>query len=336
MKKRKLLITGAAGFVGRNFLIRYRKKLSKFNILLLVYKKSDKKEKKFEQLFEKWGFKTVKVDLIDKKSLAKLNFDPDIVIHLAASTDTSKKDHRANDLGSKNLVESLKSLNSKTHFLYTSTTAVYAGRKNLNKPINENTISAPSNEYGRTKLKAEKYLKEIYVKKKFRLTILKFTTVYGKNTRENGLFSILKKDIKKGGIISKLNWPGLTSLVHVDDVSDVLWKMINLSASSSDPESYIVLSESFTLQQISKIMHKKMDFNYIEFKLPNIFWKIVKNTSKLNASMEKILPYSLYNLFWRLSLISDHALWCESSKLKNKLKNWKPRKFNDGAADVVS
>ena len=336
MKKRKILITGAAGFVGRNFVTRCRRELSYFDTLLLIYKKGDKKEEKIEALFRKWDFKLKKVDLINSKDLTKLNFNPDIVIHLAASTDTSQKNHQTNDIGTKNLIESFKKFGPEAHFIYTSTTAIYAGRGNCKEPIDDYTSPQPSNEYGRTKLKAEKYLEEEAKKKKFRLTILRLSTVYGTNTRENGLFSILKKAIKSGGIISRLNWPGLTSLVHVDEVSDALWKIAQSPPPPGKPEIFIVLSDSLTMSGISKFMHKEMGVKYKEFRLSRMVWELASYTRVLNSGVERLLPYSFYNIFSRLSLISDHALWCESYTLKKRLQDWEPRKFSEGVKDVVA
>ena len=328
---RNILITGANGFIGRNFISRYVEELKKDNILLMVYSHGDKKDLK---KFDKLGLKYKKIDLLDKKSL-KVSLPFDLVIHFAANTDTSDRNQSANNKGTKNLIENLK-INKRTHIIYTSTTAVYAGRKNCSLPITDATKPAPSNQYGRSKLITERYLKDKCAEKGSKLTILRLCTVYGKNTKKDGLFNIIKNDIRKGGLISRFDWPGLTSLVHVDDVADCVWLVSQNPPRLYKPGEYLVYADSLTLSQISAEICRTKKIKFNEIKLPHFFWEIGSVSRPFIIFFENILPYTFYNMLWRFSLITDHALWCKSKKLNKRIPKWKPRKFDEGVYDVVS
>jgi len=335
-KQYKVLITGAEGFIGKRLSAKFLRNYNPRDILLLVKKDNNQKIKELKRIIRGKRVEVKEVDLVSKSDLKNLKVFPKVLIHLAASTETSSKDHRANDIGTINLFEALNIKDENTHVVYTSTTAIYSGRHDCKKPIDESTTPKPSNEYGRTKLKAEKYLINAARKNRFRLSIIRLCTVYGKNTKEDGLFSILKKDIKKAGLISRINWPGLTSLVHVDDLADAIGYLTQKPPSSGKPEIFIVYSDSLTLAGISKYIYEATSTKYKPIELPPVVWKIFILTRGWISHLEKILPYPIYNLAWRSSLIVNDSLYCRSNKLRKRLPSWKPRKFSQGVMDVVS
>lgn len=333
---KKMLITGASGFIGRNFIRRYSAKLKPSEVLCFVHDVQSPLEESGREIIKKCGLEMKEVDLVTKNGLdKKWKKPPETIIHLAASADTSKFDHRCNDEGTVNLLRSLGKLNSNIHLIYTSTTAVYAGRRDCSRPINELSLPQPSNEYSRTKLETEKILSRLCKRRKFRLTILRLSTVYGSHTRPNGLFAILKKLISQKSIISRLNWPGLTSLVDVNDVAYILWLTVKSLPPPGEPQLYIVSSESLSLSEISKVMHKGMKLSYKEIRLPVVFWFFLSASRKFIPLLESILPSSIYNYFWRFSLIVDNALYCDSSKITKRFPKWNHHKFQDGVYGVV-
>ncbi|NIO44396.1 MAG: NAD-dependent epimerase/dehydratase family protein, partial [Candidatus Aenigmarchaeota archaeon] len=97
-------------------------------------------------------------DLLDKESLQKAVEDIDTVFHLAAVVDyTAPEDlmFRVNVIGTKNILEAFKG----DKFIYLSSTAVL-GKKIKDLPGDEKTPYNPSNFYGKTKMEAEKLVKE--------------------------------------------------------------------------------------------------------------------------------------------------------------------------------
>ena len=97
-------------------------------------------------------------DLLDKESLKKAVEDIDTMFHLAAVVDyTAPEDllFKVNVIGTKNILEVFKG----DKFIYLSSTAVW-GKKIKDLPADEKTPYNPSNFYGRTKMEAEKLVKD--------------------------------------------------------------------------------------------------------------------------------------------------------------------------------
>lgn len=97
-------------------------------------------------------------DLLDKEALKKAVEGVDTIFHLAAVVDYSAPEelmYRVNVIGTKNLLEVFKG----NKFIYLSSTAVL-GKKLKKLPADESTPYSPSNFYGKTKMEAEKIVKE--------------------------------------------------------------------------------------------------------------------------------------------------------------------------------
>lgn len=126
---KKILITGGSGMVGS---------LIKFGI-----------KPSHEEL-----------DILNKHSIntAIKKHNPDVILHLAAMTDTlkceeaPKKAYRVNVTGTRNLARACKKNNIK--LVYMSTCAVFDGKKK--SPYTETDRPHPLNVYGKTKLEGEK------------------------------------------------------------------------------------------------------------------------------------------------------------------------------------
>lgn len=70
-------------------------------------------------------------------------------------------------------------IDPETKFIFTSTAAVYSGRKDIDRPIDKRTVPVASNEYGRSKLRAEEIIKEHSDKYGFCVTVIRLNTVWG-------------------------------------------------------------------------------------------------------------------------------------------------------------
>ncbi|MCB0728433.1 MAG: NAD-dependent epimerase/dehydratase family protein [Ignavibacteriae bacterium] len=313
-----IIITGATGFIGRRLIKEVLKNHPLESILCLIRDREDELEISGRKILEELKVSTKKIDLPSGRGMEDLPRSPKLVIHLAASTESGDEDHSCNDIGTRNLLDSLSPFSAETNFIFTSTAAVYSGRKDTEIPINESTKAVTSNEYGRSKIRAEEILKNYSEKSGFKLTVLRLATVWGEGTRKDGLFDSMNKLIKKGSIISRLNWPGKTSLIHVDNVAQIITHLS--SRKQSNKEQTIVLShEGKTLSEISEVIHKKLNIEYKPIKLPNVFWKTSDMFVKRSNSLENALPSKLYNTFWRLNLILNDSLYCKPDEFKEKL-----------------
>ena len=151
MYKEKILITGGLGFVGQNLV----KCLSKENKILVI------DIKKVEKDYTSKNIKYKKIDIRDSnlKNIIK-NFNPDIFIHCAAQTSViesindPKTTKSINVNGTKNIIDSLKELESCFFVFISSGGAIYGNPEYL--PVDENHPLNPISEYGFSKYEGEK------------------------------------------------------------------------------------------------------------------------------------------------------------------------------------
>lgn len=332
---KKILITGATGFVGKHLIPKLVKYFDKKQILCLIKDDKNNLEDNGREIIKKFGVETQKVNLVTGKGLDVFLKNPKLIIHLAATTDSSNPDHRVNDLGTRNLYRALGKLGPQSHFIHVSTMVIVSGRLDCSSPIDEETPDCPTNEYTRTKLAGEKYLSSKCQENKFRLTILKPNTIYGKGVRLGSLFDILKKMILKESLITKINWPGKSALIHVEDVVDAILLFSKMEPKPGIPEKYLLYSENLSIAEMSGIMHKEMGIVYKPINLPQVFWKTASWSRRFVPYFEKFLPPKFYNHLWRASLIVDDVVCCKTDKAFRKLYLWKPKKLNDTIKEIV-
>lgn len=283
-----ILITGASGFIGKKLLPLIKSEYPKEKVFILDEKKHN---------------------LVTKKGLDKIPPAPDLIFHLAAATDTAKRDQRCNNEGMENLLLALSGIGPKTHFVFTSSQAIFSGRKNAGRPITARTSPMPNNAYGKTKLEAEKILLKAAKKKKFKLTIIRFPTVWGENPRKNAFLNFARALVNQGSIFSRINWPGKVALTYVDDAAKFV-----LKASKSKPKEPRIISiatENLTMAEIFERIYIGKGKTYKQIKVPDLVWGLARFLSPYLKYFEPILPIKLFNYFWRASIIVDSPLSCE-------------------------
>jgi nucleoside-diphosphate-sugar epimerase len=319
----QIIITGATGFIGRRLIKTLTKCAPNAKILCLIYKNHNSLEDSGRQVLSAADVSVKEIDLVTGFGLNNLPSRVDLVIHLAASTESSDSDHRCNDVGSQNLMKALKGINKQTHFIFVSTAASMSGRANTKQAFSEDDPPAATNEYGRSKVRAEEILKEQSKKVGFRLTIIKLPTVYGANPRKDGLFDKLAKEVRGGSLLSRLNWPGKTGLVYVDDVASVIWQLSKKPPTPGTYQIFLVQSESKTIAEISKLMYAKLGRQYKVIRLPKVIWITLDFLLRYSCWLEGFLPANLYNWVWRARLIVDDVIVCDATKIKKTI-NWRP------------
>ncbi len=150
----EILITGSTGFIGRHLIKELVKVFPREKILCLIRDEVDELEISGRKILNDLKIKTRLIDLPSGSGLHNLPKNPKIVIHLAANGESGDAVHTCNDVGTKNLLEALSPISPETNFIFTSTAAIYSGRKDYDNPIDVDTKPLPSNEYGRSKIRA--------------------------------------------------------------------------------------------------------------------------------------------------------------------------------------
>lgn len=211
----KILITGAAGFLG----LHLTQQLSQHKNTLTLFDIADFNDKDYNAS----NINIVKGDIRDIKAVDKAMKDVDYVIHAAAALPLwSKEDILSTNIkGTETLLEAAFKHHIK-QFIYISSTAVYGVPKK--HPVYEQDPLIGVGPYGESKIQAEALCKN-YRKKGLVVTIIRPKTFVG--THRLGVFEILFDWIKDGKKIPVLgSGQNQYQLLDVDDLVDVVEQVL--------------------------------------------------------------------------------------------------------------
>ena len=218
----RVLVTGAAGFIGSQLCDRLQKRglvvkgLDNFNDHL--YTPSLKRDRMVHFDIDTWG-----CDLRDEIKVEALlrEFQPDTIVHLAAmagvrdSLGKEKSYHQNNIDATQNLIDVCKKHLPETRIVYASTSCVYAGSP---VPWVEGKESGKQlNAYGYTK-----WANECQMQSSGLDTVgLRFFTVYGPWGRPDMALFDFTKNILDGNEITVYNYGDMKrDFTYVDDILD--------------------------------------------------------------------------------------------------------------------
>ena len=185
-KKKKILITGVAGFIGFS-LAKKIIELKKYDVIgidnLNSYYIKKLKIKRLS-LLKKQKLKFYKIDLIEKNKLYNLfkKHDFDIVFNLAAqagvrySFENPKSYTDSNIIGFINLIEVTRNFKI-DKLIFASSSSIYGDQNPF--PKTENSDVNPINLYSLSKLSNEQFAKSISKKLNTKMIGLRFFTIYG-------------------------------------------------------------------------------------------------------------------------------------------------------------
>lgn len=234
--KKKILITGSAGFIGFHLIKKLLIKNS-YNIVGIDnfdnYYSTVLKKKRNKLLIKNKNFKFYKVDIKNNNKINNIfkKEKIDFVVHLAAqagvrySLVNPKKYIDTNINGFFNILDKSKNYKVK-HFIYASSSSVYG--LNKTQPFNENQkTDFPTSLYGATK-KSNEILAHSY-SYIFNLpcTGLRFFTVYGPYGRPDMSLFLFAEAIFKKTKLKLFNRGNMRrSFTHIDDIVNGIEKII--------------------------------------------------------------------------------------------------------------
>ncbi len=128
----------------------------------------------------------------------------------------------------------------------------------------------------------------------------------------------MKKLISRKSIIPRLNWPGRTSLIHVNNVAQIITYFVR-NKSETPFQTFVLSHEGLTLAEISIILHRQLNMKYNVTKLPGVFWNALNSVIQKSYFLERMLPGKFYNTFWRLNLIINDSLYCRPDEINEKI-----------------
>lgn len=277
-KYRRISITGASGFVGKNLL--HHLVNSNFSITVLDFN-GDSYPK---------SVKVVKGNLLTKEGLDEFLEGSEVLIHLAGQVlpGNTSMDKGNVDTTKNLIVEASKHTVKK--IIFSSTIAVYGSSDK--KLFKESDRCHPNTEYGLSKLKAERIIEEWGKKDGNKYTILRFFSLYGPDNKKGVVYNLCNDLLNKGVITIYGNGKQKRDLVFVEDAVKVLSLAVKQNLEGvyniGTGKSFSILDLISILEKISgkkcKVAFKKKD----KRKVNEIFYsveKIKKETRWLPKTM---------------------------------------------------
>ncbi|BCA94944.1 UDP-glucose 4-epimerase [Legionella antarctica] len=302
MKKDRVLVTGANGFVGRALIYTLLKR--NFSIRILTHSTHSAQRLK-DEVSGTLSIYSMN-DLVKSEQWETLFEDIDTVIHCGAQLHPTHTDESQQQFMTSNYDVTLNLANRAAHhgvrrFIFLSSMSVFGNMKQ-HTPFTEETSLTPIDAYGLSKLKAEQGLREIA--DKIELVIIRPPLVYGPNVKNNfkKLFTLVNKGLPLplGAIKNKRHFIGINNLIDFIIVCIAADKAKNETFIIADKEA---LSTTELINQIGRAMHKKSILIPIPSKILKLIFKLT-GLSKLSDQ-----------LFYNIEIDFSKA---------NKLLNWTP------------
>lgn len=311
MKKKYILVTGGAGYIGSKVVFDLIDK--KHNVIVIDNLSTGKKK----LISNKVIF--IKEDLKNydklKTKLKKYKKNISIVMHFAASlsveesTKNPLKYYLNNVVNTENLLKVSLDLEIKK-FIFSSTCAVYGDIAKIK--VSENTPTIPISNYGKTKLFSENLIKEYSKKYNFKYAILRYFNVVGADNKLRSgqisgktlfkalSFNIIRKKIFKINLYGKnYNTKDGTCIRDYIDVNDLSELHLLSMQKLNNAKSFILncgYNKGYTVKEVIYG-----------------FEKITKNKIKINYKKRRSGDME--------------ALFCDNEKLKKMFPKWK-RKYS--------
>ncbi len=296
---KKILITGASGYIGSCLMLFLKKK---FKLIGL-----DKKEIKFISI--------KKCDLKNLKKLTKIvkYINPSLTVHLAAQslvdeTINRKKYFINNVLATKNLVYALKK-NNLDNLVFSSTASVY---KYKNQPLKENSKIYPKSYYAKTKYECENIIK----KSKLNSIVLRF-------------FNVSSSLKIKNNITGEYHNPE-THLIPTVVYKNLLRKKIYIYGRNYKTKDGTCIRDYINIKDICGAIEKSINFllkNNNKFEIINIGSSSKNTNLDILKNVEKITKIKSICEITKKRKGDVDLLICSNYKA-NKILNWKPSNSN--------
>jgi nucleoside-diphosphate-sugar epimerase len=256
---------------------------------------------------------TLQSDLLDFKSVDQelQDFQPDIVIHLAAKTEVERSFYEQTDfsqvnyVGSVNLIESAKKISSLKNFVFASTMEVYGwqpisdeikkqGHTNQHIVFDEHTIPYPNAPYAVAKYAVEKYLEYVNRSQQFPYVCVRQTNSYG---RQNTDFFVVEQIISQ-----MLHNPRECNLgygtpyrnfIWIDDLIDAWMEIINRPDLGQQHLTFTIGPDNvIQIQHLAATIAKKLNW-----------------TGSINWDKKPRRPGEIYWLNSDHQTLTKHTLW---------------------------
>lgn len=261
---KRILVIGGAGYIG-SVLVRHL--LAENNEVVVLDNLIYDNIESISNLLTNPNFSFIQGDFCENNSLNKAMANVSGVVLLAALVgDPLCKKYpdearRVNEAGVIDLLNQLKNY-SINKFIFLSTCSNY-GLRETEKPATEEASLNPKSLYAETKVLIEKYLIENSQNLNYNWTILRSATAFGLSPRMRFDLTISEftRELTLGKELLVYDENTWRPYCHVDDISDVIIKVIKASMEKVSGQIFNVGSnaENFTKKNIVDMISAKLD-----------------------------------------------------------------------------
>tara|TARA_B100000745_G_scaffold299960_1_gene252201 strand:- start:258 stop:1244 length:987 start_codon:yes stop_codon:yes gene_type:complete len=309
-KKYNIAITGANGFIGQHLTQKLIE--NKHSIKALVRRKT------FDHIKNDNLEEIIIDDITDSNIILKSLENVDIIFHLVGKTHSKSNKYdeyyKTNVLGTKVLSQAALEANVKKIIMLSSVKVNGEGFLNKNFVYKEKDEPAPLDNYGKSKLEAEKILSSSLSKEPMGYVILRAPLVYGQNVKGN--LKNLMQYIYKGLPLPIPQEDNRRSMIGIENLCDAMISCAfcekatkNIFLVSDD----VVVSTRYLFNEIAKAMKKKPILLYVPYHvLKLVFWCLGKSNS-----VDKLF----YSLEVDNALIKNTTGWNPNTSFEKEIKN---------------
>ena len=258
----RVLVTGGAGFIGSSF----AKKAVQQGWEVTVLDNLSTGHKSTVDELEKLGIRVIIGDIRNRELLSKEMLNCAAAVHLAAqmsvplSVEKPEETNAINVIGTDNVIQSCFD-NDVQRLVVASSAAVYGNADTL--PLKEQDAGQILSPYAESKWINEQQILEAR-NNGLKATALRLFNVYGVGQRPDGAYAaVVPKfvDMMVNKQAPKINGDGLHTrdFVHVDDVCNAIWSMIDGEWKSDNHHVYNVATQTrVTLLDLISIINNSL------------------------------------------------------------------------------
>ena len=254
LTKKKVVVTGCAGFIGSNLVDR----LLKENYQVLGIDNLSTGQINFiKKPLKNSNFKFFKINLLNSKKLEKLFVNAEMIFHFAANADVRfgllnpKKDLEQNTIVTSNILEVMRKKKIKK-IIFCSTGSVYGESKNIPTSENEN-FPIQTSFYGASKVAGESLVQAYCEAYNMKAWIFRFVSILGQRYTHGHVYDFCKQLFKNKRTLKALgDGNQKKSYLHVNDCINAIFIGIKKSKDRINifnlgTEEYISVKESIKI-----------------------------------------------------------------------------------------